>query len=58
MNRDALQDLLPTKKDKQAFLDLMSQVEAEKDIEEKLGYLRDNLATAGRLVFKLLQAVF
>jgi hypothetical protein len=58
MDRDALQSLLPTKKDKEAFIELMSQVESEKDIEDKLGYLRDNLEKAGRMVFKLLEAVF
>jgi hypothetical protein len=55
VSRDKLQELLPDKRDKEAFLALMEMVEAEKEIDEKLSYLRDNLHTAGKVVFRILR---
>ena len=40
----------------QAFLALMSQVEAGTAMDTKLAFLRDNLQTAGKVVFKVLKA--
>ncbi len=55
MNRETLQDLLPRKRDKETFLALMKLVEKETDMDEKIAYLRENLESAGKVVFKLLR---
>jgi hypothetical protein len=55
INRERLQELLPRKRDKEAFIELMKVVEAESDVDEKLSYLRDNLTTVGKVVFKALK---
>lgn len=54
LNRDRIQDLLPMKRDKEAFLALMKEVEAEKSMDEKLAYLKENLETAGKIAIKAL----
>ena len=56
LSRAELNKLLPRKTDKQAFLALMSQVEAGTAMDTKLAFLRDNLQTAGKVVFKVLKA--
>ena len=56
LSRAELNRLLPRKTDKQAFLALMSQVEAGTAMDTKLAFLRDNLQTAGKVVFKVLKA--
>lgn len=53
--RDQLQELLPRKRDKEAFLALMKEVEAETSMDEKLTFLGDNLATAGKAALKVLK---
>ena len=50
---DVLQ-LLPEKRDKETFIQLMHEVESERGEAEKLAFLRDNLETAGRIAMKLL----
>lgn len=50
-----LQELLPTKRDKEAFVELMRVVEDETEVENQLSYLRDNLATAGKVALKALR---
>ena len=55
--RERLQELLPAKRDKEAFMELMEQVEAETAMEEKLAFLRDNLATAGKAAISVLRAL-
>lgn len=45
---EELDAFLPKQADKQAFLDLMAEVEKETDIDTKLAFLRDNLQTAGK----------
>jgi hypothetical protein len=45
---EQLDAFLPKQSDKQAFLDLMAQVEKETDMDTKLNFLRDNLQTAGK----------
>ena len=55
VQRDVLQGLLPRKRDKEAFLELMKVVEAETAMDEKLAFLGENLATAGKAAFKVLR---
>jgi hypothetical protein len=50
-----LQQLLPTKRDKEDFVALMRVVEEETSVENQLNFLRDNLATAGRVALKALK---
>ena len=54
-NRDRLRELLPTKRDKEEFVKLMAEVEAETAMDQKLAYLTNNLQTAGKVVFKVLK---
>ena len=56
-SRDKIQDILPTKKDKEAFVKLMEQVEADTAMDEKLAYLVDNIKTAGAVTIQLLKAL-
>jgi hypothetical protein len=55
VSRDRLEELLPMKRDKEEFLELMRVVEAETAIDEKLAFLRENLETAGKVALKALQ---
>ena len=50
-----LQELLPAKRDKEDFVALMRVVEEETNLENQLNFLRDNLATAGRVALKALK---
>jgi hypothetical protein len=50
-----LQELLPSKRDKEDFVALMRVVEEETNMEKQLNFLRDNLATAGRVALKALK---
>ena len=45
-----LHKLLPGKREKQIFLDLMKQVEQEKTNDENLAYLKDNLESTSKVV--------
>ena len=54
-NKEELNELLPTKRDKEAFLKLMSQVEADTEMDHKLTFLTENIQTAGRVVFQILK---
>jgi hypothetical protein len=53
---ERLNELLPAKRDKEAFALLMREVEAEKEEDDKLAFLRDNLETAGRAALKVLKS--
>jgi hypothetical protein len=53
---DRLQELLPYKRDKEAFIQLMRVVEDEADEENQIAYLGENLATAGKVALKVLRA--
>jgi hypothetical protein len=55
VSMDTLQELLPTKRDKADFVDLMRVVEEETEVENQLAFLRDNLATAGKAALKALR---
>ena len=57
LNRDKIQDLLPKKKDKKAFVDVMKEVEAETTMHEKIAYLQNNIQSAGKVAFTLLKAL-
>jgi hypothetical protein len=48
VTNERIQTLLPTKRDKEAFVQLMMLVEAETTMDNQLAFLRDNLATAGK----------
>jgi hypothetical protein len=50
-----LQELLPSKRDKEDFVALMRVVEEETSMENQLTFLRDNLATAGKVALKALK---
>jgi hypothetical protein len=50
-----LQELLPSKRDKEDFVALMRVVEEETNMENQLTFLRDNLATAGKVALKALR---
>ncbi len=54
-NREKIQDLLPEKRDKEAFIKLMEQVEADTAMDEKLAFLQDNIKSVGAVAFKLLK---
>lgn len=55
-DRDRLREFLPAKRDKEAFIELMEQVEAETAMDIKLAYLQQNISTAGTVVFKVLRS--
>ncbi|MEM9821824.1 MAG: hypothetical protein AAF985_12160 [Bacteroidota bacterium] len=57
LSRDRIHELLPKKKDKQAFVDLMKEVEAETTMDQKITYLQDNIQSAGKVAFTLLKAL-
>ena len=56
LNRDKIQELLPEKKDKEAFIKLMEQVEADTAMDQKLAFLQENIKSAGAVALKLLKA--
>jgi hypothetical protein len=55
ISTDRLQELLPLKKDKEDFLELMRVVDEETELEDQLTFLRENIATAGRVALKALK---
>jgi len=55
ISKDKLDALLPRKRDKEAFLELMQQVEKDENMDENLAFLGNNLKTAGTVVFKILK---
>jgi N-acetylglucosamine kinase-like BadF-type ATPase len=57
INRQKLDELLPTKKDKESYARLMANVESDTTMDEKVAYLGENLKTAGAVVVKLLKAL-
>ena len=56
-SRDKINALLPSKKDKETFVKLMEQVEADTTMDEKLAYLQNNLKSAGVVALQLLKAL-
>jgi hypothetical protein len=57
LSRSKIEQLLPNKRDKEAFVQLMHEVESERSEDEKLAFLRTNLETAGKVVLKVLSAL-
>ena len=57
LSRESIQELLPTKKDKEAFIELMKQVEADTEMDIKMAYLEENLQSAGKVALKLLKVL-
>jgi hypothetical protein len=55
MTTERLQELLPLKKDKEDFLELLRVVDEETELENQLTFLRENLTTAGRVALKALK---
>jgi hypothetical protein len=55
VNSAKVQELLPAKRDKEAFVELMKLVEDETQMETQLAFLRDNLATAGKAALMALR---
>lgn len=55
VTREKLQELLPQKRDKETFLELMQVVEDETTVDEKIAFLGENLQTAGKVALKVLQ---
>ena len=56
-SREQINDLLPAKKDKEAFIQLMAQVEADTAMDEKLAFLTENIQTAGKVALQLLKVL-
>jgi len=52
-----IEELLPLKKDKTAFIELMKEVTAETTMDEKLAYLQGNIQSAGKVAVTLLKAL-
>ncbi len=50
-----LQALLPSKKDKEDFIELMKVVEAETTMDQKLAFLRKNIQSAGKVALQALR---
>ncbi len=54
-NDKKLRELLPTKKDKIYFAELMAKVEKETNTDQQLAYLSENLLTTGKVALKVLK---
>jgi hypothetical protein len=52
-----LSDLLPAKRDKEAFIKLMTQVEADTAMDTKIANLVDNIRVVGPVIFKILKVL-
>jgi hypothetical protein len=57
LSNQRLSELLPLKRDKEAFIQLMMQVEAETAMETRLANLVDNIKTVGPVIFKVLKVL-
>ena len=57
LSGDQVKELLPNPTDRKAFLNLMKKVDDETAMDKKLAFLRDNLETAGKVVFKVLKTL-
>ncbi len=57
LNIEMLNEILPLKKDKEAFAKLMEQVEAETNMDEKLAFFQENIQTVGAVALKLLKVL-
>lgn len=57
LSRENINQLLPLKKDKEAFAELMAQVESDTDMDTKLNFLKGNIDTVGKVAFTVLKAL-
>jgi hypothetical protein len=57
LDQNKIQELLPLKQDKQAFIELMKEVEAETTVDQKIAFLQNNVSSAGKVAFTLLKAL-
>jgi hypothetical protein len=58
ISEQKMRQLLPTRKDKEAFVELMTVLEKETDLEAQLAYLMENPQTAGKIAIKVLKGLF
>lgn len=57
LDLETINDIIPLKRDKDAYASLMAQVNAETTMDEKLAFLQDNIQTVGAVAFKLLKVL-
>lgn len=57
LSSEEIDDLLPLKQDKEAFANLMKEVEAETNMDQKIAYLQNNIESAGKVAFTVLKAL-
>jgi hypothetical protein len=57
LNRDMIRDLLPAKKDKEDFIKLMEQVEADTEMDNKIAFLQENIKTLGAVALRVLKVL-
>jgi hypothetical protein len=57
LDLDTINDIIPLKRDKDAFAKLMEQVNADSTMDDKLSFLQENLQTVGAVAFKLLKVL-
>ena len=57
LSRDSIRKLLPRKSDKEAFIKLMAEVEADTTMDEKVTFLQDNIKSVGSVAITLLKAL-
>ena len=57
LSRDSIRKLLPRKTDKEAFVKLMEEVEADTTMDEKVTFLQDNIKSVGNVAITLLKAL-
>jgi hypothetical protein len=57
LDMETINDIIPLKRDKDAFAKLMEQVEADTTMDEKLAFLQDNIQTVGAVALNLLKVL-
>ena len=57
LDLETINDIIPLKRDKEAFALLMEQVNADTTMDTKLAFLQDNLQTVGTVAFNLLKVL-
>ena len=57
LNRDRIRELLPAKRDKEDFIKLMEQVEADTAMDEKIAFLQENIKTVGAVALRVLKVL-
>jgi hypothetical protein len=54
---EEINELLPLKQDKQAFMDLMKEVEADIVMDEKVAFLQNNIQSMGKVALTILKTL-